>query len=112
VAGFSRHIAMDSESRKKDQQSTNRLEGVVITQPPMSTAAEPMISSESTDGDLENTVLHRNTAPAVHDQSWRRHNSSSWHLAIVSCEQTVTTASFNSHGFRQGCPVLEDLIAS
>lgn len=63
MAGFSRHIAMDSESRKKDQQSTNRLEEVVITQPPMSTAAEPMISSESTD--LENTMIYRNTVPSV-----------------------------------------------
>ena len=64
---ISQWYRLDPGSRKIEQPSTNRLEEAVIAQPPMSTAAKPMISSESTDGDLENTVLHRNT---VHGQSW------------------------------------------
>jgi len=60
---ISQWYRLDPVSRKKDQQPTNRLEEVVITQPPMSTAAEPMISSESTD--LENTMIYRNTVPSV-----------------------------------------------
>ena len=67
---ISQWYRLDPGSRKIEQPSTNRLEEAVIAQPPMSTAAKPMISSESTDGDLENTVLHRNTAPTVHGQSW------------------------------------------
>jgi len=67
-------------------------------------------SSESTDDNLENTVLYRNTAPAVVNLG----EDATVHHGIdrASCEKTLTTVSFNLHGFYQGCPVLEDLIAS
>ena len=55
-------------------------------------------------------MLYRNTAPAVVNLG----EDATVHHGIdrASCEKTLTTVSFNLHGFYQGCPVLEDLIAS